>query len=69
MKKKAALIACSNALPEMEKLVTEYAGKKLPIGKHPRLAICRIPTDSLSVLALCLAGEDTGQRTKAAYFK
>ncbi len=31
MKKKAALIACSNALPEMEKLV------RLP--KHPRLAI------------------------------
>lgn len=61
MKKKAALIACSNALPEMEKLV------RLP--KHPRLAICRIPTDSLSVFALCLAGEDTGQRTKAVYFK
>ena len=26
-------VACSNALPEMEKLVTEYAGKKLPIAK------------------------------------
>mgnify|MGYP005769370207 FL=1 len=37
MKKKAALIACSNALPEMEKLVTEYAGKKLPIGKTPQV--------------------------------